>query len=300
MPLDIRLLGTALVQHRSLGIETVPGRGVERLLAHLLLARHHTSMRDRLLADLWPDHDEPRARACLSTSLWRLRACLEPDGVKRGRYLAARRTGEIQILLSDEDVADVVRVSAVCDAIAHGRHDGDRAPDLTREAAALESYRGDLLEGHFDDWSLSQREQLRHRYLEALTLHAERAARRGELELAIEQAERILALEPLREEIHRLLMRCHAANGHAAAAVRQYERCRASLRAELATDPMPETACLARTIRDAGGAELAAPSGVGRDALREILHALDDARAQLTRLLGGSPINTERESAESR
>jgi DNA-binding SARP family transcriptional activator len=53
--------------------------------------------------------------------------------------------------------------------------------------------------------------------------------------------QQIVQLEPLREEIHRELMRLYVASGERALAVRQYERCQAILAAELGIPPMEET-----------------------------------------------------------
>jgi DNA-binding SARP family transcriptional activator len=60
-------------------------------------------------------------------------------------------------------------------------------------------------------------------------------------EQAIAYGERILEIDPLREEIHRELMQIYAQMGQRPKAVQQYETCRARLMTELGIVPMPET-----------------------------------------------------------
>jgi TolB-like protein len=62
-------------------------------------------------------------------------------------------------------------------------------------------------------------------------------------------AVRLLRLDPLREDIHRELMRVHAAQGHLSSAVKQYDICRDMLWRELGVQPEPETQKLFRELR---------------------------------------------------
>ena len=54
----------------------------------------------------------------------------------------------------------------------------------------------------------------------------------------------ILLSDPLREHIHRDLMRLYAANGQRSQAIQQYHTCAEVLRAELGLAPMRETQLL--------------------------------------------------------
>src|SRR5260370_36036238 len=70
----------------------------------------------------------------------------------------------------------------------------------------------------------------------------------SEYDLAIDCARRILGCDPLREEVHRDLMRLHLTAGQPAAAMRQYRLCEELLRQELAVEPAPETRALLAPI----------------------------------------------------
>jgi DNA-binding SARP family transcriptional activator len=65
---------------------------------------------------------------------------------------------------------------------------------------------------------------------------------------AISAGQLILESDPLREEVHRALMRCYWRLGQRSAAAQQFQRCAKLLQAELQILPMPETIALYRTI----------------------------------------------------
>jgi len=97
---------------------------------------------------------------------------------------------------------------------------------LLAEAAAL--YRDDFLAGFtlpdspgFDEWQFFRTEGLRDALASALERLAHGHSARGEFEQAIAYARRWLALDPLHEPAHRLLMRLYARSGQRAAVLRQ-------------------------------------------------------------------------------
>ena len=60
-------------------------------------------------------------------------------------------------------------------------------------------------------------------------------------ERALVTGQKILDCDPLREDIHREMMRVYCAAGQRAHAIKQYKHCREELRAELRIEPMQET-----------------------------------------------------------
>lgn len=73
----------------------------------------------------------------------------------------------------------------------------------------------------------------------SLTLRA-----RGDYEEALRYAKRLLALDPLNESAHRLLMRIYSRSGDRSAAIRQFKECERILAQELAVSPVEETVML--------------------------------------------------------
>src|SRR5262249_56633226 len=112
--------------------------------------------------------------------------------------------------------------------------------------AAVAVYHGPLLDGvhvaapAFEEWLEAERTRLHELALQALQRLLTRHARTGRLDAAIHVATRLLALDPLQEDVHRALMRLYARHGRRAAALRQYQACVAVLQKELGVEPEDE------------------------------------------------------------
>jgi DNA-binding SARP family transcriptional activator len=216
------------------------------LLAYLLINREQRHSRD-VLAEVFWQHDAERARKCLRTTLWRLRSELEGEA-DGGAYLLVSPQGEIAFNTASDHWLDV---AAFEEGVARGL--ARLGPEMAAaDAAALEAacacYRGDLLQSVYDDWAIRERERLRLLYLRALTGLLCYYRRVGDYEQGLACGERILAMDPLREKVHREMMRLHARQGQRVLAVRQYEWCRTVLEEELGIGPMPETEAVFQQI----------------------------------------------------
>ena len=219
--LRARLLGPIdlKVGERQLPLDSARA---ESLLAYLLLHRDVPQPRQRLAFLLWPDSAEGQAHTNLRKVLHTLRRAL-PDAdnlIEVGpRTLRLRPDAPLWL-----DVDQFER------AVAGGR---------LEEAVRL--YAGELMEGRYDEWLADKRERLAGLHADAL----ERLARLQEHDRrwpdAIRCAERLVALDPLREESHRLLIELCQASGDRARAVRAYHACAATLERELGIAPSPGT-----------------------------------------------------------
>jgi GGDEF domain-containing protein len=117
-------------------------------------------------------------------------------------------------------------------------------------------YRGDFLQdlligelASFQEWAIFQRERHFRRMLEALQAIAEVYSKQGNYDLAYQFAWRYVNMAPLEESAHRLLMRLLNVTGRRAAALQQYQLCKAFLARELAIEPSPETVKLYEQIK---------------------------------------------------
>lgn len=242
--LSIRLFGIPEVTSGSHALANPPPI-VFQLLAYLLL--HQQSHRSAVCTALWPETSERQGRRSLNTAVWRLRRYFEP---------LARGPGERIVVANGELVciepcwlgrSDVFRFSR---ALAATRASVDPSPDnLAELEAAVDLYRGDLLEGCYDEWLIADRERYRQDLFSGLQRLADWYHGQGDTERAIHFGRRIVELDPLRESVHRALMQLHLERGDRTEALRQFEECRQALADELDTTPMPETAMLATGMR---------------------------------------------------
>ncbi len=205
------------------------------LLAYLALnPRPHS--RDMLAGLLWGEIPQQRANGNLRVGLSNLHA-LFPEYLHVERHTVAFETTSPYWL----DVAVFETLLA--------------AGDVASLQQATVLYRGPLLEGFylraapaFEDWLLVERERLHQAQSQALHRLTQGHTARGDYIAAIEVAERLLTLDPWREETHRILMELLALTGQRSAALAQYEHCCRMLRGELGVEPLPETTALYERI----------------------------------------------------
>src|SRR5262249_25892031 len=115
---------------------------------------------------------------------------------------------------------------------------------IERLRATVDLYRGDFLEECYDDWALYERERLREQYLSALQMLLAHDQEQRAYDLALQHALRLIQADPLREEVHRALMRVYYLLGREADAIRAFEQCRDALMNDLGVEPEPETLSL--------------------------------------------------------
>ncbi len=96
---------------------------------------------------------------------------------------------------------------------------------------------GEVLPGWYDDWVLVERERMRQLYLRAMEQMADSMLRADRVDMAIETALMVVSADPLRETAHRILVDAYVCTGNHAEALRQYDRCCALLRDDLALLP---------------------------------------------------------------
>ena len=183
---------------------------------------------------LWPDSTEAQAR----TNLRHLIHTLRQASPELERFVDVTP----QTLWWRDDVPSWVDVAAfdAAQAIADSPEISP-AEQLDALRAAIELYRGDLLDGCYDEWVLDVRERFRDRYLAQLHRLVVVLEEDGEHVEAARVARELLRCDPLREDAHRLLMAVQAAAGDRAAAVRTFHECVSTLQRELGVDPSSET-----------------------------------------------------------
>jgi DNA-binding SARP family transcriptional activator len=250
---DLRFLSRDLVV-------TVSRRKAWALLAFLALEEQRQH-RDTLAALLWPDLDQAHARAALRTTLSALVTEIP------GPWFTAE-----QDLLALNPQALWIDVRAFQALLAQSRAHKHDNPALCGECRgwlheAVDLYRADFLAGftvqggsaEFEHWQLTQREWLRREQSYALKRLATAYGALDDVEQAISVANHWVALDPLHEAAHRLLMHLYAASGRRAEALRQYQKCVDLLQSELATPPEDETTRLAQRIQADGKRNGASP-----------------------------------------
>ncbi len=202
------------------------------------LVAHPPQTKEQIGAIFWPDASPTQLRQSFRTTLYHLRQALgrrEWVLFENGRYGFNR----------DLDYwYDVERFESLLqEAERLGESASGRAVRLLREATEL--YRGPFVADlAVDEWALLRRQELEHKYVRALLSLAQRLYSREEYVAAEQAYRRVVDHDALLESAHRGLMRCYAARGERALALRQYQTLVALLRDELGVAPSAESAAL--------------------------------------------------------
>ena len=299
--LRLSLLGGLRITRGGTPVTGFISAKVPALLCYLAVAdRPH--YRPALAGLLWADQPESAALANLRKALSDLRRHAGPWLEITPHEVCFRR-----------GPACWLDVQAFESALAG--LDGMSTPsdeDWLRVKDAGSLYAGDFLEGFyvrnapvFEEWALAQRERLRQAALRAFSTLAAHHAALGQLALAIQYCERLLALDPWHEEAHRQMMLMLARSGQRSAALAQFETCRSALARELGVEPMPETVALYEQIRASGPLrtrELPAQMTpcIGREGeLAAVARTLADPACRLLTLTGPGGVGKTRLAMEA-
>jgi DNA-binding SARP family transcriptional activator/tetratricopeptide (TPR) repeat protein len=237
--------------------------GQRVVLAALLLRANQTVPVDQIIDDLWP-RDPPRtARTTLQNYVMRLRRALGPAGATR---IVTQPAGYlIQATPAELDVARFADLSASGLAAAGN---GDWAKSAGQLSAALALWRGQpLMDVPSERLVLREAPHLEEIRWQCLEAQVEADLHLGRHAQVTSELLRLVRDEPLRENLHVLLMLALYRSGQQAAALAAYHQARQAL-VEAGVKPGPRIQHMHARILQSDP-DLDAPSGhaprTGRD-----------------------------------
>lgn len=223
---------------------------LQELFCYLLLSRDRPHSRETVASLLWATSSTAQSKRNLRQALWQLQRSTALCGSARNGDLFLVDAHWIQLNPSADLQLDV---EALDQAYAHTEGVPGRALDANQVQAlheAVSLYRGDLLEGWFQDWCLCERERLQNIYLCVLDKLMDHCETCCQYEAGFAYGARVLQCDGARERTYRRLMRLHFLAGDRSAALRQYDLCVAALRRELDVAPSDRTIDLYRRVRN--------------------------------------------------
>ena len=244
----IFLFGKFNIEVNGSLIPRLESRKAEELLAYLLLNRDQPQARERLADMLWGETFQDQANNYLRKALWQLQSALDNWGLGdqglllvEGEWLQINPRIELWL-----DIAVLEDAFKKTQGIL-GRDLEDGQAQMLQRAAEL--YRGDLMDGWYQDWCLYERERLQHLYLAMLDKLMDHCEVHGAYEDGMVFGERILHYDRARERTHRRLMRLYYLAGDRTSALRQYRKCVTMLQEELEVEPAESTRLVYEMIR---------------------------------------------------
>ena len=245
--LTIRLFGSFQLLQGQKAVDDFESNKVRGLFAYLVVEKEHSHQRRKLGAMLWPEIPESNALASLRYALSNLR-----------KVIGDQKANPPYLFITSQTIQFNSNSNYCLDSDAFERYAklAQQNPlDFVSLSKAAEFYKGRFLEGFsipdslaFEEWLLLRRErydQLAYRLFNNLASFYELTC---DYEHAIEFAQRQIELDPWREEVHRLMMRCLYFSGQRSAAIAQYEACCKAISANLDITPSPDTVRLYKAI----------------------------------------------------
>lgn len=238
-PLRLRLFGGFELCHATGEKITISGIKAKLLLAYLSLRPNERPSRDQLMALMWSGRGEEQARGSLRQAIWAIRHSFDKP--------------ELCPLVVEGDCVALDVAAVDCDVAAFKRLAQDGT--VVSLAAALDLYKEELLAGirvrdpQFEAFLRDERQRLQQIAVECCTQLLDGLQMAEADNEAAATARQLLAIDPLQESTHRVLMMHYARRDQVGMALRQYQTCCEVLQRELQVEPSAETTALFDRIR---------------------------------------------------
>jgi LuxR family maltose regulon positive regulatory protein len=241
--LTVRLLGAVEIFRdpaRTFAPDAWVTRRARDILCFIASRRHRRVSKDAIVDTFWDESDFGSVEKNFHPTISHIRKALNSNQPLKQNFLLYR-DGDYQ--LNPEfsyriDTEEFDRLVGEGDAARRSR-DREAYVRAYEEAAAL--YRGEFMQGSYDEWVEEQRTYCREQYLRVLEILARTAQKSEDWARSLTLSQRILREDPFREDVHCHLMRAHAAQGNRVAVREQYETLKRMLRKELGVEPAAET-----------------------------------------------------------
>jgi DNA-binding SARP family transcriptional activator len=214
---------------------------------YLLSQRDRAASKEVLMGQFWPDASQSRARNSLNVAIYHI----------RHNFISNKKFPFILFQNDRYFLNPKLNIWVDVDEFDHLVHQADQlereqqfddAIDVYQTAEKL--YLGDYLsEDIYEDWSISQRQDMRQKHLKSLKKIRTFNFNKKAYESCISYCKKAIEVESCDEEAHRQIMCCYSRLDQVNLAIRQFHLCVESLKRELNLPPSPETLALFQRIR---------------------------------------------------
>jgi predicted ATPase/DNA-binding SARP family transcriptional activator/Tfp pilus assembly protein PilF len=275
--LKVRLIGKFDIQYDGHPV-ILSSRAAQSLFAYLILTAGTLHRREKLAGILWPEESEQKARTYLRHELWRIRKALP-------------KASNAEYLLADNLTVGFNQSSAYWFDVAALKNLSDQAT-ADETIVRLSFYDDELLPGFYEDWVVSEREQLQVLFEQKIACLLDMLEKEQRWQDMLKWAERWVSLAQAPEAAYRALMVAYDALGDHTKVVSAYERCKQALR-ELDLEPSERTRALVFKRSSKLKIPLPLTSFIGREKeLKEVAHLFSKSR--LVTLTGSGGVGKTR------
>ena len=226
----------------------IRARKVQELLIYLLIFRNHPWPRESLSEILWADQPAIISKKNLRQTLWHLQSAFK-ELKKSSKLELLIDDGWIHIRLPTDFWLDTAEFERVFNSVHRKSMRELSAEDFTAMQYAVDLYRGELLEGWYQDWCIFERERFQMMNLMLLDKLVQYCEIHQNYATGLAYGWKILRHDHAYERAHRQLMRLYALSGDRTQALHQYQRCVNALQIDLGVEPSVRTRQLYEQIQ---------------------------------------------------
>lgn len=248
--LTINMLGPVEIFRdpvRPLGADAWTTKRARDILCFIASRRHRRASKDTIIDTFWGEADFEAVEKNFHPTVSHVRKALNSNQPLKQNFLLYR-DGDYQLNADFSYRIDIEAFDALVNEGEAARRSGHQEQSLSLYESAIALYRGDFMQGSYDEWVEEQRSYYSEQYLRMLEALAVAAQKVGEWPRSLQLAQQILRSDPFREDVHCMMMRAHAGQGNRVAVKEQYESLRRLLRKELGVEPAAETQRMYREL----------------------------------------------------
>lgn len=226
----------------------IRARKVQELLIYLLMFRHDPQPRESLSEILWADQPTLISKRNLRQTLWHLQSAFRKFKTSSKLELLID-DGWIHIRLPTNFWLDTAEFEQVFNQVNYKPAQEVNTEDFDAMQYAVNLYKGDLLEGWYQDWCIFERERFQMMNLLLLDKLVQYCEIHQKYDVGLVYGWQILRHDHAYERAHRQLMRLYSMAGDRTQALHQYQRCVNALQIELGVEPSARTRQLYNQIQ---------------------------------------------------
>ena len=246
--LAVYCLGVFRVFQDDQPIISWPSIKGKSIFKYLVAHRKYPVPKEVLMEQFWPEVHPDAARNSLNVSIYGLRQALRRTHPDYAHVLYQDEcyllNPDLRIWVDVEEFMECFRTSQILE------QQGDLELAIREYRSAELLYQGEFYEeDRYEDWLVPQRQRLQDKFLNLLDHLSRIYLNRDDFTACVGVCQKMLAVDPCREEAYRRLMRCYCRQGQPYLALRQYHMCVDRLKEELDVSPSKSTEVLYQRVR---------------------------------------------------
>jgi len=241
--LTINMLGPVEIFRdpvRPLAADAWTTKRARDILCFITSRRHRRASKDTIIDTFWGEADFEAVEKNFHPTVSHIRKALNSNQPLKQNFLLYR-DGDYQLSPDFSYSIDTEEFDRLVTEGETARRAREFERCINLYEAAVKIYRGEFMQGTYDEWVEEQRSYYREQYLRLLEALSAVAQKTEDWTRSLHLAQQILREDPYREDVHCMMMRAHAGQGNRHAVKEQYETLRKLLKEELGVEPAAET-----------------------------------------------------------